>query len=145
MEDHIGQLLKKHPANKKENLIIILQELQNARGHLSKEDIQKVSDYLDIPVNKVYGVATFYDQFRFKPAKDNNAAPCTKKRISYAFSKEDKAFLFDNVLKTTPEQISKEEQEKLLYFRRDKVNKTVIYIGTGSCGTSSGASRWACR
>ncbi|MEA2055118.1 MAG: NADH-quinone oxidoreductase subunit NuoE [Candidatus Thermoplasmatota archaeon] len=49
------------------SLIPLLQETQKAFGYLPKKALQEISGYLDIPLSRTYGVATFYSQFRFKP------------------------------------------------------------------------------
>jgi len=49
------------------SLIPILQEIQDLVGYVSKESIHEVSDYLNLPESKIYGVATFYNQFRLNP------------------------------------------------------------------------------
>lgn len=52
------------------NLIPILQEIQESEGYLSKEAISDVAHALDTSESKIYGVATFYTQFKFvKPGK----------------------------------------------------------------------------
>ncbi len=52
------------------NLIPILQEVQTEYGYLSKENMIRISEYLEISPNEVYGVASFYQQFKFtKPGK----------------------------------------------------------------------------
>lgn len=51
----------------REKLIPILQETQEKEGYLSKEAILKISEKLNLPASKVYGVASFYNQFRFQP------------------------------------------------------------------------------
>jgi len=61
-------ILEKYPAGKRDGLIPILMEIQDEKGFLSEEVFQEVGRYLNIPANKVYCVATFYDRFRFKPA-----------------------------------------------------------------------------
>jgi len=48
-------------------LIPILQELQAEEGYLAEEALQDVSRLLRLPISKVYGVASFYNQFRFNP------------------------------------------------------------------------------
>ncbi len=48
-------------------LIPILQKVQQGLSYLPAEAIQIVAEYLAIPVSEVYGVATFYNQFRFTP------------------------------------------------------------------------------
>jgi NADH-quinone oxidoreductase subunit E len=60
-------ILSKYPGNKKDGLLPILQEIQDKQGYLTDELLAGVGKYLNLPSNKVYGVATFYDQFRFHP------------------------------------------------------------------------------
>lgn len=58
--------------NKLDNtkIIIILQAVQEKYGYLSRESISEISRQLKIPEIDVFGVATFYAQFRFnKPGK----------------------------------------------------------------------------
>jgi len=49
------------------SLITVLQKTQDIYGYLPKEAVSEVSKRLSIPASKVYGVATFYTQFRFEP------------------------------------------------------------------------------
>ena len=53
----------------KENhsLIPLLQQIQEEFGYLPREAIVKLSEYLGIPLSRIYGVATFYSQFNFEP------------------------------------------------------------------------------
>jgi len=48
-------------------LISVLQEAQDLYGHLSENLIEFIASEMDIPVAKVYGVVTFYAQFRTQP------------------------------------------------------------------------------
>ena len=41
--------------------------LQAADGYLSEESVEVISRHLGLPASKIYGVATFYNQFRFVP------------------------------------------------------------------------------
>jgi len=59
-------VLKRHPGAKRDSLIPILQEVQGVQGHLSREAIIEVGRHLGLPASKIYGVATFYNQFRFR-------------------------------------------------------------------------------
>jgi NADH:ubiquinone oxidoreductase subunit E len=43
----------------------LLQDIQLEFGYLNVEAILKVGQYIKLPSGKVYGIATFYDQFRF--------------------------------------------------------------------------------
>lgn len=62
----IDAILARHPAARRDSLIPILQEIQQAHGYLSREAILRTGRHLALPASKVYGVATFYNQFRFR-------------------------------------------------------------------------------
>jgi NADH-quinone oxidoreductase subunit E len=49
------------------SLITILQKAQDIYGFLPREVIEYAADKLKIKPAKIYGVATFYTQFRFAP------------------------------------------------------------------------------
>ena len=52
---------------KRQNLIPILQMVQNNLAYLPPEALKIVAQHLGILESEVYGVATFYNQFRFHP------------------------------------------------------------------------------
>ena len=54
-------------AGVKGSLITILQKAQGIYGYLSEECINHISEATGIAPAKIYGVATFYAQFRLKP------------------------------------------------------------------------------
>jgi len=49
------------------SLITVLQNAQELYGFLPQDVIRHISSQLNIPPAKVFGVATFYTQFRFAP------------------------------------------------------------------------------
>ncbi len=57
--------------NKRENIIPLLQDVQEKYGYLNEENIVFISKHLDVPASKIFGVATFYNQFRLKPVCKN--------------------------------------------------------------------------
>ena len=63
-------------AKKRSSLIPILQMIQEVLGYLPSEVIAIVADYLDLTETDVYGVATFYNQFRFIPPGKNPIKVC---------------------------------------------------------------------
>ncbi|MFA7332297.1 MAG: NADH-quinone oxidoreductase subunit NuoE [Candidatus Delongbacteria bacterium] len=63
----IEQVLARHPGPSRDHLIPLLQELQEELGFLSRPAIRQVAEHLGLPASKVWGVATFYNQFRFQP------------------------------------------------------------------------------
>jgi NADH-quinone oxidoreductase subunit E len=68
MSMEIESILKKHKPGRREELIPLLQEIQDDHGYLSEEDIIKAGSFVGLSTTKIYGLATFYDQFRFVPA-----------------------------------------------------------------------------
>jgi NADH-quinone oxidoreductase subunit E len=52
---------------KSQQTIPALQAVQEKLGYLPKEAIEDVAQTLGLPAGEVYGVATFYAQFRLKP------------------------------------------------------------------------------
>lgn len=65
-ERNIAAILERHPAGVRENLIAILQDVQESQGALSRAAIIAIARHLGLAAGKVYGVATFYNQFRFE-------------------------------------------------------------------------------
>jgi NADH-quinone oxidoreductase E subunit len=59
----VEEVIAKFPKTR-ENLISILQEVQAEYGFLSRDSINRISDYLKLPSSKIFGVATFYNQFK---------------------------------------------------------------------------------
>lgn len=57
----------KFPPRKQELLIPILQEIQHEQGYLDNETLEEAGRHVGLPANKVHGVATFYNQFTFRP------------------------------------------------------------------------------
>jgi len=57
-------------------LLSILQNIQQKEGYLSPEIIKEVAKKINLPLSKVYGVATFYSQFRLKPRGKNIIRVC---------------------------------------------------------------------
>ena len=67
MKDRTEEILNKYANADRDSLIPILQEVQDIDGWLSETALTTIGNHLGIPVSKVYGVATFYNQFRFQP------------------------------------------------------------------------------
>jgi NADH-quinone oxidoreductase E subunit len=67
MESSIDQIIDSYRGHGRDSLIPILQEIQEKQGFLSELAIVKTGEVLKIPTSKIFGVATFYNQFRFEP------------------------------------------------------------------------------
>jgi len=74
LEDIAGRL-QGFEKNRK-NLIPMLQMIQERHTYLSSDALQLVADTLKLAVCEVYGVATFYNQFRFHPPGKHHMKVC---------------------------------------------------------------------
>lgn len=63
----VKEILERHHNAMRDSLIPILQEVQDAHGYLSQGAVVEIGKHLNMPTSKIYGVATFYNQFRFQP------------------------------------------------------------------------------
>ena len=61
---------------KRSELISILQDIQSNYGYLPEDTILELSKFMNIPESEIYGVATFYAQFRFKPIGKKHIMVC---------------------------------------------------------------------
>ncbi len=59
-----------------ENLLVALKEAQAKHGYLSQEFLVELADSLKVPVNDVYGVASFYSFLATKPRGRNVIKIC---------------------------------------------------------------------
>jgi NADH-quinone oxidoreductase subunit E len=72
----MAEILGRHEGAGRDALIPILQETQDALGYLSRGAITEIGHHLGLPASKIFGVATFYNQFRFKPLGQYHIQVC---------------------------------------------------------------------
>jgi len=65
-----------HYKKEKKDLIPLLQEVQTRLGYLPRKALQEIADFLSMPDVDVWGVATFYNQFRFVPLGKYHTVVC---------------------------------------------------------------------
>ena len=75
MNDILKNITEKY-REKNGNIIFLLQETQEALGYIPKQAIDFFSEELNIASSRIYGVATFYSQFRLKPIGKNIIVAC---------------------------------------------------------------------
>ena len=61
---------------KKRNLIPILQKVQETYSYLPEYSLSKIARFVHVSESQVYGVATFYAQFRFTPRGKKHCMVC---------------------------------------------------------------------
>lgn len=65
-------------ANKhdKSRVMVVMQEAQEIYGYLPIEVQQMIAEGMDVPLEKIYGVSTFYAQFALSPKGKYNISVC---------------------------------------------------------------------
>ena len=63
-------------SGKPEELISLLQTVQKIYGYISKESIRQIALFLKLSETHIFGVASFYAQFRFEKPGDNVIRVC---------------------------------------------------------------------
>ena len=74
LEDIISQLAGF--GKERRNLIPMLQMIQERHAYVASEALKIVAEHLQTAVCEVYGVATFYNQFRFHPPGKHHIKVC---------------------------------------------------------------------
>ena len=62
--------------NDKENLIMMLQEIQRRYNYLPTPALTYLSTSIGVPLSQIYGVATFYSTFSLEPRGRNIISIC---------------------------------------------------------------------
>jgi NADH-quinone oxidoreductase subunit E len=75
VETRLDEILAPYTGNKAE-LIPILQQAQRAFGYLPEEAMSRIAKFVDVPECTVFGVATFYAQFKLVPTGRNIVRVC---------------------------------------------------------------------
>jgi len=65
MRERLSQILTPY-REQRGTLIPVLQKVQEELGYLPEETISEIANFLGLSKNEVYGVASFYAQFRFE-------------------------------------------------------------------------------
>jgi NADH-quinone oxidoreductase subunit E len=75
MNNELDEILSSYQGVESD-LIPILQDIQSYFGYLPEELMKEVSRFVGIPESELYGVATFYQQFRFTPIGRKHIIVC---------------------------------------------------------------------
>ncbi len=71
-----AKIFENYQPNDRSSLIPLLQDVQSIYGYLPEEALSDISEFVSIPLSRVYGVATFYNQFRLMPLGENIIRVC---------------------------------------------------------------------
>jgi NADH-quinone oxidoreductase subunit E len=75
LDEQLRTILPDEPAGK-EALIPLLQQVQGALGYVPEDAVYLISEKTGVPASEVFGVLTFYAQFRLKPRGRNMISVC---------------------------------------------------------------------
>jgi NADH-quinone oxidoreductase subunit E len=75
MNKELNEILSSYTGIKAD-LIPILQDIQYNFGYLPEEMMKEVSRFIGVPESELYGVATFYHQFRLTPIGRKHIIVC---------------------------------------------------------------------
>jgi NADH-quinone oxidoreductase subunit E len=81
-------LRNQHYVGQEGRLIPLLQRAQETDGYLTRERLLEIQRETGIPLSSIYGVATFYAQFRLKPVGKNLVRVCHGTACHVAGAKE---------------------------------------------------------
>ncbi|MBN1157169.1 NADH-quinone oxidoreductase subunit NuoE [Candidatus Woesearchaeota archaeon] len=76
-DEFLNEIKTKKPEDIKPNVVEALQKIQSENGFLPKEELIRISHELDIPGTDIYGVATFYGQFKLAERGKYIVSVCT--------------------------------------------------------------------
>ena len=124
MSAQVEAVLTRFPHAGRDALIPILQLVQDAEGYLSERAVVMIGRHLSLPAAKVYGVATFYNQFRFQPRGKYHLMLCR----GTACHVKGSAKLLEAVTRTLRLQPG--------YTSRDRLFSLEVVACMGACGLS---------
>ena len=75
MEEKVKEIIQRYSGDRS-YLVPILQDVQRQFNYLPKQALRAVSDNLDVPISRVYEVATFYKAFSLKPKGRHQLSLC---------------------------------------------------------------------
>ena len=75
MQERLNEILSSYQG-KKEELIPILQQVQQVFGYLPELAMERIAKFLTLPESTVFGVGTFYAQFKLAPSGRNIIRVC---------------------------------------------------------------------
>lgn len=75
MQNQLSEIFKAHEGEKGA-VITVLQKVQEKLGYLSREAISEVAKFLRMSETEIFGIASFYAQFRFTPCGKHVVRVC---------------------------------------------------------------------
>jgi len=122
MKDSVDNILDQRTGADRDQLIPILQAIQEKEGYLSETSVVKVGRHLRMPASKIFGVATFYNQFRFEPQGKYHIQVC-RGTACHVLGSATVLDMLQDLLQIKPDQTS-----------RDGIFSLEVVACIGACG-----------
>lgn len=71
----LNAILKNYPAEKR-YILAIMQDMQGVYKYLPRMGLQMIADYVEVPLSRIYSMATFYKAFSLVPKGRINFKVC---------------------------------------------------------------------
>ena len=120
----IEEIIRQYANLSRDVLIPILQQLQDEYGYISKDAVLILSRRFGLPASKIYGVATFYNQFRFIPRGRFHIQVCNGSSCHLSSSKK--------IINELERELGIKDGE----VTRDKMFSLEVVPCIGACGQS---------
>ncbi len=75
IKNETREIARKYKSDKR-FILAMLQDIQKKYNYLPKESMEVIAEYVRIPLNKIYSIATFYKAFSLKPKGKNIIKIC---------------------------------------------------------------------
>ncbi len=72
----LPETVRQRSRERRKSLLPLLKRTQETEGYLSRETVRRLSRELRVSENEIYGVASFYPQFRFEPPGRHHIQVC---------------------------------------------------------------------
>lgn len=122
--DRIERILNNFQQSNRDALIPMLQAIQDEFGVINEEALQKMGEHLDLPSSKIYGLATFYNQFTFETKGKYHIRICNGSACHLDHS--------DSIIKEIFKQLGVNDGETT----RDGMFSLELVACIGACGQS---------
>ncbi len=99
--------------NKRGSLIMVLHEIQNARGYVPRDVTLYLAEELNIPLARIYEALTFYHYFKLEPPGKAVISVCT----GTACYLKGAPALVDEFVKETGAQVGTSTKDKLFHLQ----------------------------
>ena len=102
-------------------LMPILQKAQDIYGYLPQEVLKMISDEMKIPMEKIYGVATFYSQFTLSPKGKYRISVCLGTACYVKGSQK----ILERLIERLKIKAGETTKDRFIFHRRNEMRRSL--------------------